>query len=186
MLLPIRLVYQISIVSLQVVNPVGVRKSTCLKNKTVEPRIPANITLPTPIQHIHIMEPLRNPYLKSLEHRGFVQGVTLTDRTTNAPWCHYFGGLRYALPPTKRWRKAQRLPPSYSYGSKDHPGQCAGETGVCPQPSFPGLSLGDNWSEDCFQCNVWVPTGEPPKDGMSPNLLASSSKRREEKRREQN
>ncbi|KAE8344285.1 hypothetical protein BDV24DRAFT_172154 [Aspergillus arachidicola] len=111
------------------------------------------------------MEPLRNPYLKSLEHRGFVQGVTLTDRTTNAPWCHYFGGLRYALPPTERWRKAQRLPPSYSYGSKDHPGQCAGETGVCPQPSFPGLSLGDNWSEDCFQCNVWVPAGEPPKDG---------------------
>ncbi|KAE8383038.1 Alpha/Beta hydrolase protein [Aspergillus bertholletiae] len=111
------------------------------------------------------MEPLRSPYLKSLEHRGFVQGVTLTDRTSNSPWCHYFGGLRYALPPTERWRKAQRLPPSYSYGTKDHPGQCAGAAGVCPQPSFPGLSLGEGWGEDCFQCNVWVPAGEPPKNG---------------------
>ncbi|KAE8394612.1 Alpha/Beta hydrolase protein [Aspergillus alliaceus] len=111
------------------------------------------------------MGPLRHPYVVSLAHRGFVEGITLTDKTTDAPWCHYFGGLRYALPPSARWRKAQRLPPSYSYGTKDHPRQCSGTAGVCPQPSFPSISLEDGWTEDCFQCNVWVPVGEPPKDG---------------------
>ncbi|KAE8351904.1 Alpha/Beta hydrolase protein [Aspergillus coremiiformis] len=111
------------------------------------------------------MEPVRHPYRKSLAHRGFVQGVTLTNSTTHAPWCHYFGGLRYALPPSERWRKAQKLPPSYSYGSEHNPGQCDGMVGVCPQPNFPGLSFGVGWTEDCFQCNIWVPVGEPPQDG---------------------
>lgn len=174
MFLHVRLFYQIPIGSLQVVTRFRGPQVNVSEKQTTEPRIPPNIGLPTPNQHRHTMEPLRSPCLKSLEHRGFVQGVTLTDRTTNSPWCHYFGGLRYALPPTERWRKAQKLPPSYSYGSKDHPGQCAGATGVCPQPTFPRLSLGDSLSEDCFQCNVWVPAGEPPKDGRSTILLASS------------
>ncbi|KAF9882955.1 hypothetical protein FE257_004382 [Aspergillus nanangensis] len=111
------------------------------------------------------MEYIRDPYLKSLAGRGYIEGCTLSDKTTKTPLCHYFGGLRYALPPQQRWRRAEKLPESYSYGSKYQPGRCSGDTGVCPQPSFLSLSFGDNWSEDCFQTNVWVPTGEPPKGG---------------------
>ncbi|KAE8147049.1 alpha/beta-hydrolase [Aspergillus avenaceus] len=111
------------------------------------------------------MDYIQHPYVKSLAARGFVQGVTLTDRTTNTPLCHYFGGLRYALPPSQRWRQAQRLPDTYTYGSESNPGQCTGAAGVCPQPKFLNLSVQEGWTEDCFQCNVYVPVGEPPKDG---------------------
>ncbi|PYH93767.1 alpha/beta-hydrolase [Aspergillus ellipticus CBS 707.79] len=111
------------------------------------------------------METSRHPYLKSLASRGYVQGVTLHSKATNEPLCHYFGGVRYALCPSGRWRRAQNLPQSYSYGTKDQPGRCDGNTGICPQPSFMDLSSTDGWTEDCFQSNVWVPLGEPPKDG---------------------
>ncbi|KAF7589257.1 hypothetical protein BBP40_004553 [Aspergillus hancockii] len=111
------------------------------------------------------MDLSRHPYLKPLAHRGFIQGVTLANKNTNTPLCHYFGGVRYASPPSERWRKAQKLPSSYTYGSKDHPGQCTEKAGVCPQPSFLNLSLEEGWTEDCFQCNVWVPVGDPPRDG---------------------
>lgn len=111
------------------------------------------------------MEHSQQPYRKSLAHRGYIEGVTLHDKTTNKPLCHYFGGLRYGLPPSQRWHRAQKLPDSYTYGSQTQPGRCPGTTNVCPQPSFLNLSFGDNWDEDCFQCNVWVPTGTPPPGG---------------------
>ncbi|KAA8649070.1 hypothetical protein EYZ11_003705 [Aspergillus tanneri] len=107
----------------------------------------------------------RHPCVKSLSHRGFIQGITLFDQSTDTALCHYFGGLRYALPPSRRWRKAQKLPSNFTYGTKDKPCPCTGTSGVCPQPSFLNLSVESIWSEDCFQCNVWVPAGEPPKDG---------------------
>ncbi|KKK20312.1 hypothetical protein AOCH_007777, partial [Aspergillus ochraceoroseus] len=110
------------------------------------------------------MEIIQTPYLKSLSHRGYIQGVSLSSKSTNTLLCHFFGGLRYALPPPQRWRKARPLPPSYSYGTKDHPGYCPGAAGVCPQPNFMDLSVSEGWDEDCFQCNVWVPVGEPPDD----------------------
>jgi carboxylesterase type B len=27
------------------------------------------------------------------------------------------------------------------------------------------VSFRDEWTEDCFQCNIWVPVAEPPKEG---------------------
>ncbi|KAF4160883.1 hypothetical protein CNMCM6936_008641 [Aspergillus lentulus] len=111
------------------------------------------------------METIRSPYLKSLAHRGYVQGVTITSKATNTPLCRFFGGIRYGLAPSRRWRRAQRLPSDYAYGTRDQPGQCDRLSGVCPQPPFMNVSFRDEWTEDCFQCNVWVPVAEPPKKG---------------------
>ncbi|RHZ72962.1 hypothetical protein CDV55_108253 [Aspergillus turcosus] len=111
------------------------------------------------------MEIIRHPYVKSLAHRGYVQGVTVATKATNTPLCRFFGGIRYGLAPSQRWRRAQRLPSNYVYGTRDKPGQCDRLSGVCPQPPFMNLSFEDEWTEDCFQCNVWVPVAEPPKEG---------------------
>ncbi|KAJ5894922.1 CAZyme family CE10 [Penicillium taxi] len=116
------------------------------------------------------METSRRPYLKSLAQRGFVQGVTISVPGDDGPdLCHYFGGVRYALPPSQRWRLAQPLPPTFTYGTQEIPGKCDGGAGVCPQPAFwdiaPENENEDAWTEDCFQCNVWVPIGEAPQDG---------------------
>lgn len=112
------------------------------------------------------METTQRPYLKSLGTKGYIRGCTISTRSSNTPLCHYFGGIRYALPPTKRWRKAQELPPTYSYGTKDRPYQCPGATQSCPQATFFNLSSTAAGNEDCFQCNVWVPLGDPPGNGM--------------------
>ncbi|KAJ5671454.1 CAZyme family CE10 [Penicillium longicatenatum] len=113
------------------------------------------------------METSRRPYLKDLAHRGVIQGATISPSGKNSDFCHYFGGVRYALPPLQRWRRARRLSSSFSYGTKQSPGQCDSGAGLCPQPGFLQLSPEnpDAWSEDCFQCNVWVPTGQPPQGG---------------------
>ncbi|PYH75596.1 alpha/beta-hydrolase [Aspergillus uvarum CBS 121591] len=111
------------------------------------------------------MEYIKHPYLQSLGQHGYIEGVTLHEKTTNKPYCHYFGGVRYAHPPPQRWRKAQKLSTSYSYGSKDQPGPANGRTGICPQPRFLDVVSEDGWTEDCFQCNIWVPTGKAPENG---------------------
>ncbi|KAJ5994247.1 CAZyme family CE10 [Penicillium sp. IBT 35674x] len=113
------------------------------------------------------METFRRPYLKDLAHRGVIQGATISPGGKGSDFCHYFGGVRYALPPLQRWRRARRLPSSFSYGTQQSPGQCDSGAGLCPQPGFLQLSPEnpDAWTEDCFQCNVWVPTGEAPKGG---------------------
>jgi carboxylesterase type B len=111
------------------------------------------------------METIQKPYVRSLGPRGYVQGVTISSKFSNRPLCHYFGGIRYALSPSDRWRKAQKLSSAYTYGTKDSPFQCPGSSGVCPQATFMELSATQGWDEDCFQCNVWVPLGEPPKNG---------------------
>ncbi|KAJ5175301.1 CAZyme family CE10 [Penicillium canariense] len=111
------------------------------------------------------METTRRSRLHSLAHRGTIEGVTIA-APSGTDLCHYFGGVRYALPPLQRWRRARRLPSTFSYGSKDAPGRCDGGAGLCPQPEFRGVSPSEDiWTEDCFQCNVWVPTGEPPRGG---------------------
>lgn len=117
------------------------------------------------------METTQTPYIKSLSHRGVIQGCTLASKATKAPLCHFFGGLRYALAPSERWRKALKLPESHTYGTRDHPGKHEGGAGVCPQPGFRGPADESAWSEDCFQCNVWVPIGEPPKEGMLREMI---------------
>lgn len=112
------------------------------------------------------MDTIQRTHLQSLSHRGFVRGVTISSKATDTPLCHFYGGLRYGLAPSKRWRRAHPLPESYTYGTKEEPGLCDGGAGVCPQPGFIGPPDESSWTEDCFQCNVWVPIGEPPKDGM--------------------
>ncbi|OJJ41076.1 hypothetical protein ASPWEDRAFT_102513 [Aspergillus wentii DTO 134E9] len=110
------------------------------------------------------METSQHPHIQSLGQRGYIQGTTIVSKSTNSPLCHYFGGLRYALPPAQRWRRAHPLPSSYTYGTKEQPGRHDGKAGVCPQPGFRGPADETGWSEDCFQCNVWVPVGEAPKE----------------------
>lgn len=80
--------------------------------------------------------------------------------------CHYFGGVPYARPPTgsNRWKRPQKLPIDFSYGSKDQP-QTRSGTGICPQSDVKGRSLRKKWSEDCLQSNIWVPFGKPPSNG---------------------
>ncbi|KAL4906535.1 hypothetical protein BDW74DRAFT_134069 [Aspergillus multicolor] len=111
------------------------------------------------------METIQQPYLQSLGPRGYVQGYTISSRSSNAPLCRYLGGLRYALPPAKRWRKAQKLPSNYSYGTRKSPFRCPGATNSCPQAMLFGLPGTEAADEDCFQCNVWVPHGKPPVNG---------------------
>ena len=113
------------------------------------------------------MEQTPHPYTLSLAHRGYIQGSTLTS-STGSPLCRYFGGLRYALAPGQRWSRAIKLPPSYTYGTKERPGVHGADVcaNVCPQPGFRGPADETNWSEDCFQCNVYVPVGEVPEGGM--------------------
>ncbi|CAG7918575.1 unnamed protein product [Penicillium olsonii] len=107
------------------------------------------------------------PYLKSLAHRGTIQGATISTQYLSQDLCHYFGGVRYGVAPSQRWRRASPIPASFTYGSKDAPGRCDKGAGLCPQPGFLNLSPEnpDAWNEDCFQCNVWIPLGEPPVEG---------------------
>jgi Carboxylesterase family len=108
------------------------------------------------------METTREVYIQDLAYRGVIQGVTIKGQLTNTSLCHYFGGLRYALAPAQRWGKARPLPPDHSYGSKENPGQHDGQAAVCPQLGFSDTG---NTSEDCFQCNVWVPVEKSPPEG---------------------
>ncbi|KAJ5747928.1 uncharacterized protein N7511_009624 [Penicillium nucicola] len=103
---------------------------------------------------------------KSLGHRGTIQGLTISN-DQNQDLCTYYGSVRYALPPSERWRRAKPLPQTYTYGTTDNPADCTTGAGLCPQPGFLNLSpeTPDLWDEDCFQCNVWVPLGEVPEGG---------------------
>lgn len=112
------------------------------------------------------MEQTQRRHIKSLRHRGAIQGLTIS-ADTGPDLCHYYGGVRYALPPSQRWRQARKLPLEYTYGSEDAPGPCVGGAGLCPQLGFMDLSPPNEqaWTEDCFQCNVWVPIGDIPRGG---------------------
>lgn len=142
------------------------------------------------------------PHVKDLASRGFVCGLTFYSReplpsssssssaksqsqSEPIPLCHYYGNVRYAFPPEKRWRVARFITSDYVYGTKENPGDCTGKTGECPQP---GRSQAlkkkarkmnmektvDDAEEDCFQLNVWTPLDEeePPDGGMSFRLLS--------------
>lgn len=115
---------------------------------------------------------VREPYVLKLGPHGYIQGVTVVTNDTAISekrslvnsLAHYFGNVRYALPPLRRWAMARELPSYYSYGTEKHPGICDGVAATCPQPD----SDGAGWDEDCFQCNIWVPIdeGDRPEDGM--------------------
>lgn len=102
--------------------------------------------------------------LLNLGSHGYIQGHLIRDTDDNAaaaPLAQYFGGVRYALPPSRRWAMARRLPGEYSYGTETNPGRCEGRAVMCPQPF-----MSEQGSEDCFECNVWMPVGECPDGGM--------------------
>lgn len=111
-------------------------------------------------------EVLDDTILLSLGSHGCIQGRLIHDTDESAeaaaPLAQYFGGVRYALPPSRRWAMARRLPAEYSYGTGTNPGKCDGRAVTCPQPF-----MGDQGSEDCFECNVWMPVGRCPDGGMS-------------------
>jgi hypothetical protein len=97
----------------------------------------------------------------NLGAHGYIQGRGICDDNNAAPLAQYFGGIRYALPPSQRWAMARRLPVDYSYGSSTNPGKCDGRAVTCPQPF-----MGEQGREDCFECNVWTPVGRCPDGGM--------------------
>lgn len=114
------------------------------------------------------METIRRPYVRSLGYRGTIQGVTISTSSPNPrDLCHYFGGVRYGLAPSQRWRRANPISTSFVYGNKDSPGRCDNGAGFCPQPGFLDVSPenSDAWNEDCFQCNIWTPIEDPPAEG---------------------
>ncbi|CAO2655549.1 Nn.00g043520.m01.CDS01 [Neocucurbitaria sp. VM-36] len=105
------------------------------------------------------------PYNRDLQFRGFVEGLTCLDGSSQ-PLCHYFGGVPYALPPIGpfRFQKPRSLPPCYRYGTKANPGRFSGGCGLCPQGTREGVDDAA-WDEDCLQSNIWIPAGEPPAGG---------------------
>ena len=110
------------------------------------------------------------PFIINLGPHGSIEGVSIASSTSNDTLCHYFGGIRYALPPSRRWQRAKALPSDYRYGTGDQPSGYAGGTKICPQPNaFVPVDL-SAVDEDCFQLNAWVPAGEVPKDGMWPAM----------------
>ncbi|KAF2468432.1 paraben-hydrolyzing esterase precursor [Lindgomyces ingoldianus] len=112
------------------------------------------------------MQKASSPYLRDLEHRGFIEGLTYIDKSSK-PLCHYFGGIPYALPPVGpfRWQKPRPLPACYRYGTRANPGRYTGGCSICPQPKPNDELNTELWDEDCLQCNVWIPVGDPPKGG---------------------
>lgn len=106
------------------------------------------------------------PYLRDLQFRGVVEGLTYLDNESQ-PVCHFFGGVPFGLPPLGpfRFQKPRSLPTCYRYGTKSNPGRFTGGCGLCPQVTRQGVD--DHlWEEDCLQSNIWVPSGEPPKGGL--------------------
>ena len=113
-----------------------------------------------------IMPKSCRPYFQDLQFRGVVEGLTYLDDNSN-PLCHFFGGVPFGLPPVGpfRFQKPRSLPPCYRYGTRSNPGHFTGNCSLCPQVTRQGLD--DHlWDEDCLQSNIWVPTGEPPKEGL--------------------
>lgn len=104
----------------------------------------------------------------SLSKHGYIQGQTLTDKATGSQLCHAYTNVRYALPP-QRWRRAIPLPASYSYGTRENPGDCRGVIGTYPQPGLLEAADESTWTEDCFALNVYVPVGKAPEHGIYPS-----------------
>ena len=107
------------------------------------------------------------PYLRDLQFRGIVEGLTYLDSTSQQPQCHFFGGIPFGLPPVGpfRFQRPRSLPTCYRYGTKANPGRFTGKCSLCPQA---GRKENDDrlWDEDCLQSNIWIPVGEPPEGGM--------------------
>lgn len=108
----------------------------------------------------------RSPPCFQVGNLGYLQGEVKANKN-KGELCHYFGGVPYALPPTgpHRWKRPRPLP-NNCYGTKDQPQICTSWTGVCPQiDADQRQSVRSHWTEDCLQCNIWIPSGKPPASG---------------------
>ena len=112
------------------------------------------------------MESVTHRYVHKIEGKGYLDGVTLLDTTSKKQKCHQFGSVPYALPlrSNLRWKRAKTLPVDYTYGSHDNPTKCSELSAICPQTGGHGLDP-LRMSEDCLQCNIWLPIGRPPEHG---------------------
>lgn len=105
----------------------------------------------------------------NLGKRGYIQGRKIRqDEDSDIVSVQFFGGVRYALPPSRRWGAARRLPSEFSYGSEERPGDCRRRALLCPQPF---LDDQGGIHEDCFECNIWTPVEECPAEGIFSILL---------------
>src|ERR1700712_1424823 len=109
------------------------------------------------------METTSSPHLQDLQFRGYIEGFDIKDKKTGKSICQYFGGVPYAVPPTGelRWRQPRELAPCYRYGTRTSPGIFTGKAAMCPQPGKKLSSVDEN----CLECNIWVPAGDPPLGG---------------------
>jgi carboxylesterase type B len=98
--------------------------------------------------------------------RGTLQGTTISDSNSGDVKCHRFSRVPYALPPTgtRRWRKPEPIPSSFSYSLKTHATKYITHSSPCPQLSLPGLDPRVT-DEDCLSLEIWVPLGTPPDGG---------------------
>ncbi|KAJ8105168.1 hypothetical protein OPT61_g10344 [Boeremia exigua] len=108
------------------------------------------------------------PYVRDVQFRGVVEGITYLDDQSN-PQCHFFGGVPFGLPPVGlfRFQKPRSLPTCYRYGTKSNPGKFTAGCGLCPQVVRKNADE-ESWDEDCLQCNIWVPIEQPPEGVRQP------------------
>ena len=110
------------------------------------------------------------PFLHNLGDGGHIAGILILDAITGRAKCRRFGGVPYALSMTAvdRWGRGKPLPKDYSYGTQESPGDYTGLSAVSPQVEEMngkrGHDLGEI-SEDCLQCNIWIPMGNAPARG---------------------
>ena len=110
------------------------------------------------------MESVQKPYTLHINGRGFLRGITKYEVATNRAKCHCFRGVPYAEPMTKahRWRRAVPLSKDTRYGTKEDP---TNFTGLCAESPQIGPHNALHMTEDCLQCNIWIPIGVPPEGG---------------------
>jgi carboxylesterase type B len=102
----------------------------------------------------------------TIPERGTLQSTTISDSNSGDVKCHRFSRVPYALPPTgtRRWRKPEPIPNSFSYNQKTHAKKYSKPSSPCPQLSLPGLDPKVT-DEDCLSLEIWVPLGTPPDGG---------------------
>jgi carboxylesterase type B len=111
---------------------------------------------------------LQKPFVTRVNDRGYVKGVEIVDSTTGKPNCRRFGGVPYAQPITskqQRWRRPQALPEDLRYGAQSCSTDYTGLSAECPQGYGGAYADKSRMSEDCLQCNIWVPIGKAPEKG---------------------
>jgi hypothetical protein len=109
------------------------------------------------------LDTIQTPCSFDLQFRGFVTGLTHTNKSTGKQICNSFTGIPYAYPPVGeyRWRPPRPLDTCHRYGTRADPGRFDHIANACPQLS---KDVGVQ-TEDCLQLNVWVPAGEAPVGG---------------------